>query len=284
MRPRLFANVDGEFVNLSVSGDAYSGRPEAILVGDFGQDAVGPVEIAIVVRRVTTSPERLSTRIFRVSTDSLDDVTSVFLFAPPTEDFEATFFGPVGAAGIDTNDDGILELLVQADGLPSGAILVRTAAPFSGLSAVETVMLSTQLPGVGIQPAVDLNLDGRQESTFGLDSLNRPRPVAVVGGSLEPSGFGDGATPGLSPRKLLTGRIDAGDYPDLLVLEEDGVAQLAMGRGAEGGQVLTVYRPLPLGNQLADVALGDLDGDGRDEIVGLHFGVMSALLTTVAAD
>jgi hypothetical protein len=191
-----------------------------------------------------------------------------FSFAP----YGADYYGGVRVAVGDVNCDGIPDIMTAAG--PGAAPLVRvfngvTAVPFAGALGGFFAYQKTSLSGVWIA-AADINQDGFTDIITGPDNGGAP-VVKVFSGQ-------DGVhlTHWMAyPKNFLGGvRVAAGDIngdsvPDVVTAPGSGRAPLIKVYDGTNltGAPLTTFMPYDSNYRLGVyVAVGDVDGDGRNDI------------------
>lgn len=197
--------------------------------------------------------------------------------------------GSALAAGCDVNGDGVADALVSSPGANAGAGYVDlyfgqrggslTATPFVRIIAADRTLLGF---GTTVTCDGDYNGDGYADIAIATDGLTTPGTVYVYAGSnsaqrgVNQIGFlqalGPGDRLGVSLAFARFAEVEAGG--DVLLMGEPDTTMQSPGYLKIMGRALSMS-PLALpGDPAVDFTrygaalqvLGDLDGDGRDEI------------------
>lgn len=189
-----------------------------------------------------------------------------------------------GATTADIDGDGLDEVVVVTWEAPFVQARIIEDAD-SGLAVSEPRVVADVEPvGITVE-AIDVDGDGDDDLAIGLvtDAAAQVRFIETDGGSLTPTGVVVDLAPGLGDAdlsmRLAAGRVD-GDLGEELgvVLNELGSSEarasftLLDDASANYAELLGGPVRNPMGDEIytaraADVALGDIDGDGIDEIV-----------------
>ncbi len=200
--------------------------------------------------------------------------TAVINFAAPK--VARTGSNPVALAIGDTNADGMVDVATANAGSADVTILQGNGDG--------TFVQTTDTPGLNNPIAItsgDLTGDGNLDLVVvENDSANGPR-VAVYkgmgGGAYAPPVFFNPALPGHNVRDLVSvtiGKITGGAKPDIIVADrEDGVIGILKNKSVSGTIDSTSFAPIQevfVGEQPTQVVLGDLDNDGKLDLVVAH--------------
>jgi len=155
---------------------------------------------------------------------------------------------------------------VTADLDADGVLDLITAAPRGSLSI--TWGQSDQreyrvVPGGVADVAVaDVDGDGDQDVVYATREPGMLRVLDNVGGRTLPEGRSVGIEG--TPQSLWVGAIDGDASPDAVVADPDGLTVVTQG--------LTHSERMMVGTDITEVEVGDLDGDGRGDIVAVDRG------------
>jgi hypothetical protein len=204
-------------------------------------------------------------------------------FKPPVSIAVGVF--PVAVAIADLNKDGKLDLIVvnggqQSEGFSPGSVSVLLG------NGNGTFQPAKDFP-VGIRPEAlavgDFNLDGKLDvavvnhGNFGLEQPNDPGSVSIL------LGTGDGSlkppvnypTGGSAPFSLTAADFDGDGVLDLAIANTDevnGIGSLSILLGKRDGSFHTAVNVGQVGPFVTSVAAGDVDGDGKTDLVEVVFG------------
>jgi FG-GAP-like repeat/FG-GAP repeat len=184
---------------------------------------------------------------------------------------------PNSIAVADVNGDGIPDLLVATT-------LDLTAGPDPGIAAVYLGIPSA--PGT-YQPGVDYTSTGTDPSGIAAVDITgsggTDMVVASFGSGNASIFMHDPANPGKflaattlttggQPNQVVAGDINGDGKPDLVLadLSPSGNAIVMLQDASHPGQFLPPL-DLPTGNQTPSVAIGDLNGDGKPDVVAVDY-------------
>ncbi len=291
-------------LSFTLSTATTGGGPNSVAIGDLNADgrpdlvtadsrsdvvsvllAGGPTAAPTYTRSTTTTgrvPNSVAIgdlnadgRPDLVTADNLSDVVSVLLAGGPidaptyTRSTASTGDGPASVAIGDLNADGRPDLVTADAG--SNVVSVLLAA---GPTDAPTWTRSTATTGrVPVSVAIgDLNADGRPDlatADFGSGTVS----VLLAGGpTAAPTYTRSTTTTGTNPNSVAIGDLNGDGRPDLVTADfrSDAVSVLLAG-GPTDAPTYT-RNTTSTGNSPVSVAIGDLDGDGRPDLVTADAG------------
>ncbi|QDU68920.1 FG-GAP repeat domain-containing protein [Engelhardtia mirabilis] len=278
----VYRNVSGVYERMSVFGATIVGRPYALAVGQFFGGSPESLDIAVVSVRDVSGSYRLYVNLF--SNDDDDLISSNQLFLLPVTQFAnlEVFTSPAGMAVSDVDGDGLDEVLATSSDLPGAdGLLVGAISLFEANS----IAVSVGGRAVGAAPRSDLDLDGlANEVLLASQGAMFVRYYEPQNGSIASAAESQFSLTSPTTERLLLGELGRSDYADAVALGSQGIVTLASGSG--GATSLALRDPVraQFGGQITDLTLGDLDGDGVDEIVAIHYGIDQRLVVSTAGE
>lgn len=175
----------------------------------------------------------------------------------------------VAVVAADLDRDGRLDVVLADRG--ASALRTLTADPSDARRLINPAVLACNAPPRGVAVA-DLDRDGTLDLAAAL--AGTPGLLRIFGGSpAQPGTFAfayDVALPLAEPADVAAGDLDGDGAPGLAVVADGTLASVLLRRTAlplsAGPQAWSVSAPLALLSGVR-VALGDLDGDGRSDLV-----------------
>ncbi len=267
----LTGENNGDLAGRAVAGagDLNNDGHDDVLIAAPSHDAGGGSGTAYVVHGPITSRSLVG--------------ADAELFTTSTSDYLAW---SVAGAG-DVNGDGLDDVLIGAPGDDAGAAyLVQgpiTADLFlSGADATLTGELSGDWAGLSVAGAGDVDADGLDDLLIGAPyaSSNDGRVYVVLGavtGEVSLAGahgrFSGGGTEGAGQAVSSAGDVDADGRADVLIgAPNGGATYLLLGPASGGGPLSASYLVSSSAKSggsfgTAVSSAGDVDGDGRDDVI-----------------
>ena len=279
------------------------GRPD-LVTADRGSSAVsvllagGPTGAPTYTRSTTTTGNSPSTvaigdlngdsRPDLVTADFSSSAVSVLLAGGPTDaptwtrSTATTGSRPQSVAIGDLDGDGRPDLVTADRG--SSAVSVLLAG---GPTDAPTYTRSTTTTGNGPASVAigDLNGDGRPDLVTA-DNLSNAVSVLLAGGPTDaPTWTRSTATTGSRPQSVAIGDLDGDGRPDLVTADSGGDTVSVLLAGGPTHAPTWTRSTATTGNSPNSAAIGDLNGDGRHDLVTADFGssTVSVLLQVAAA-
>jgi hypothetical protein len=250
--------------------------PRMVATADFNRD--GKVDLAVVNGPGNNVSILLNTTAPRASAPTFATKVDI-----PLDQ------GPTSIASADFNHDGIADLVIGNPQQSTISVLVGTTPAGAATPTFATKVDVTTDAGPAAIAIGDFNRDGRPD----VATVNTSGSVAVLLDTMTP-----GATTaafasrvslptGTNPTAIAAADVDGNGAVDLVVADQGGsTVSVLLNQTAAGASIATFAAKLDVAQSTAPtaVALSDLDGDGRPDIITTQStATITANLTTSAA-
>ncbi|MEO0650657.1 MAG: hypothetical protein AAFZ65_08265, partial [Planctomycetota bacterium] len=251
----------------------YIGQVEQIVFADFFESAPG-------------EPERLDFAV--VSYDEVFGQLLLTLFENRVDPISPSIWPVVGSQCSILLEEPVEEIAIYLEEALGESVVAHVVYQVDGVgqrftcSGVESggpsLLPSVTLPGfdakAGFLPNVDLGLDGLANNIFTGSAFVQSDGIDF---SMEP------IATDLTGELLRFGQLNAGSLADVVVLLPNGRVRAALGVAGTVGEPFGLgiedesFEPVPselgvrveLGDRVVDFDIGDIDGDGTDDIVAV---------------
>ncbi len=198
---------------------------------------------------------------------------------------------PFSVAVADVNGDGRPDLVVANYGAATVSVLLNTAAPGATTASFATQQTFPTGTGPFAVTVADVNGDGRPDlvvANYGAATvsvlLNTTAPGATTPSFASPQTFAAGIGP-RGPRSVAVGDVNGDGKPDLVVADmNDNTALVLRNTTAPGATAASfaTQQTFATGNEPTSVAVGDVNGDGRPDLLLANngTGTVSVLVNT----
>ncbi len=254
---------------------AVGNSPFSVVVGDLNGDGKPDIVVA------NTGGDDVS-----VLVNATAPGATTLAFAP--QQTFAVGGGPFAVALGDLNGDGQPDLVVANANDNTVSVLVNKTAP----GASSAAFASQQTFAVGSNPQAvavgDVNGDGKSDLVIANINANTvsvllnataPGATTLAFASQQPFAVGT------APQAVAVGDVNGDGKPDLVVANEgDNTVSVLVNKTAPGASraAFASQQTFAVGNLPFSVALGDLNGDGRPDLITANetAGTVSVLLNT----
>ena len=258
---------------------------------DFLLQPLNPGADALAVISRSSAAETIQLVLQRSLTGAFDP-GAVGTFVTNLEPLDLGAVTGVEVVAFDEEGDGVDELLVTSDSPTVDEVVVRMFQLPTNfeLEAVDSFSPVSLGRSVASGRAGDFDLDGVRSTLLlaartGDAPARLVQPTAAFPGGLTSTGLWSTPFGSLAGAlEVAYARLDGGDLLDLAVLFDDGTVDVGLGTGAEAIETLVGRRSALLGGGIVALAVGDLDGDGRDEVVGVRDAGGVQLVVAPSAD
>ena len=257
---------DGTFT--AAASPAIGGNPRSVAVGDFNGDG----RQDLVTANVSTSSVSV---LLGNGTGSIGDGTFTAAASPRTG------FSPFSVAVGDFNGDGRQDLATANGGSSSVSVLLGNGAGSTG----DGTFTATTSPATGSNPASvavgDFNGDGRKDLATANGGSSSVSVLLGNGtGSTGDGTFTAAASPatGSAPYSVAVGDFNGDGRQDLATANiSAGTVSVLLGNGAgsTGDGTFTAAASPATGSAPSSVAVGDFNGDGRQDLATANNGADS---------
>jgi hypothetical protein len=263
---------------------AVGSDPFSVAIGDLNGDSVPDLATANSGTLSSTTPGTVSVLL-----------NTSLLGVPPSFTVQqtlATGSFPAAVAAGDLNGDGKPDLIVADAGTNTLTVFMNTTTPgATGATFVTTTVTTAKGPkSVAI---VDLNGDGKPDlaiTTYGDNGvsvlLNTTDPGSTTASFATPVSFT--TDPALvNPRFLAVGDLNGDGRPDIAAVGRLSSNVAVLFNTTDPGAStpnFSSFTAFPVGSSNRSVAIGDLNGDGRPDLVVANYNdaTVSVLLNTTA--
>jgi len=198
--------------------------------------------------------------------------------------------GPTGVAIGDLNGDGKPDMVSTNSGVSTVSVFINTTAPGAPVPTFSAKFdFSTGIAPVAVSIA-DINGDGIPDivvANSGAASVSILRNTTVPGSGTPSFAAKTDFSTGISPISVVTGNINGDSHIDIVVANAgSSTVSVLLNTTPAGGSVLT-FSPktdFSTGANPGSVALGDINADGKPDIIAANSGAasVSVLFNTTA--